>query len=299
MKGVGLDTALLVATGGLWGSAFIAIRAGLLAGATPFLYAAIRLILAMGIMAAVALASRERRPPVGELLRSAALGSLCLMGGYAALLYWGEQTTPGSLATILVASAPLQSALFAVLLIPADRLGRLGSLGVVAGFAGVAAIFVPGFSGTGPGPLGAALAVFGAATLFALGSVILRRLGGGRQSYWHMVAQFSASAGLLAVLTAATWPTERFPSNVVTWGTVIYLAAGSSVLGYALYFRLHHRIGPQQANAVAYVNPVVGVVLGVLLLGESVAWFEVVGFALVVTGLALLHFERARRPAPR
>ncbi|HZY92707.1 MAG TPA: EamA family transporter [Thermoplasmata archaeon] len=295
MRSSHVDVALLLATGTLWGSAFIAIRAGILAGASPFLYAEVRLVLAAAIMAAVALANREARPPTRELVRSALLGALFLMGGYSLLLYWGEQSTPGSLATILVATAPLVSALFAYPLIPAERFGALGLSGILLGFVGVATIFLPRLSGSPEVDLLGALAVFGAGTLFAFGSVVLRRLGGGRQGYWHMTGQFAASAILVGGAVAATAGTERFPVTAITVGTVLYLAVGSSVLGYGLYFRLHHRVGPQQANAVAYVNPVVGVLLGIALLGESIAWFEVAGFALVVGGLALLHWERQRR----
>lgn len=297
MAGRQVDALLLVATGALWGSAFIAIRAGLVAGASPFLYAAVRFLLATAIMGGIALATREPRPPLRGLLFSAALGAGFLMGGYSLFLYWGEETTSGSLAAILVATAPLQSALIAYPLLPDDRFGRLGIAGVLLGFMGVATIFLPQISGSPTGDAIRAAAVFAAASLFSIGSVLLRRLGAGRQGPWQMTSQFAASAAFLGLAVAATPGPESFPLSPVTLGTVVYLAAGSSVLGYGLYFLLHHRVGPQRANLVAYVNPIVGVLLGVSLLGESVAVNEVIGFGLVIGGLAMLQLERRRRSA--
>lgn len=298
MQGSRADAALLVSVGTLWGSAFIAIRAGILAGASPFLYALLRVLLAAVIMAGVALALREPRPSRRELFRSAALGGLFLMGGYSLLLYWGEESTPGSLATILVATAPLLSALCSYPIIPSERFGRAGAVGIALGFVGVAAIFLPRLTAERSVDLLGAVAVFGAALLFSVGSVVLRWLGGGRQGPWHLTVQFTASAAVLGLAVLATLPSESFPLTTVTVGTVVYLAVGSSVLGYGLYFILHHRVGPSRANLVAYVNPIAGILLGVALLGESVAWFELVGFGLVVAGLGLLQLERARRAAP-
>ncbi len=299
MQSSRLDLVVLVSVGTLWGSAFIAIRAGLLDGATPFLYAALRYLLAFAVMATLSLAAREPLPPARELARSAALGALFLMGGYSLLLYWGEEATPGSLATILVATAPIQSALLAYPIIPAERFGRGGVLGVILGFIGIATIFLPGLLEGAALDVPHAVAVFGAALLFSIGSVLLRRLGGARQGYWHVTSQFAATASFLGLVALATAGDQRFPITAVTVGTLVYLAVGSSVLGYGLYFWLHHRIGPSRANVVAYVNPVIGILLGVALLGEAIGGFEVAGFALVVVGLALLQRERAQLPGPR
>ena len=71
-----------------------------------------------------------------------------------------------------------------------------------------------------------------------------------------------------------------------------------SLLGYVLYFGLHHRVGPARANLVAYVAPVVGVLVGLVVFGESVYLVEIAGLALVVVGLVAVHRARARAATP-
>jgi probable blue pigment (indigoidine) exporter len=86
----------------------------------------------------------------------------------------------------------------------------------------------------------------------------------------------------------------QFPLTDVTIGTTLYLALGASVLGYGLYFVLLQRAGPQRSNMVAYLNPVVGVSIGFLALGEGVTILEVLGFGLILVSVYLLRSEHRK-----
>ncbi len=291
------DGLTLVALGGLWGSAFVAIRAGLLAGAPPFLYADLRFVLAALASLALAVGLRVPRPSRQLLLRAALLGGLSLVGGYSILVYWGETTTGGGLSAILVATVPLWSGVVGHRALPGERFGGLGWLGILVGFVGVVLLLLPGLS---PGAFGAtlgAVAIVGAALLFSGGSVLLRRLGGGPEGLWSLSAQFAAAALVILPFTLASEPLA-LPVTPLVLGTLLYLALGSSVLGFLLYFRLHHRVGPARASFVTYVSPVAGLLLGALLLGEPVSVLEIGGFALIVLGILLLRREGRRPVAP-
>jgi len=287
---------LLVALAFVWAPAFILIRAGLLAGASPFLFAGIRFALAAGIGALVALARREPWPRGRQLGREIVVGAFALMGGYALLLYWGEQSTPGGYASVMIATAPILSAAFAYWLLPGERFAPRGALALGLGFAGVTLLFVPDLAGPGASPAGAA-AELGAALVFSVGSVLLRRWSTPAPGLWVISLQFAASAALFLPIVAFDAGSERFPLTIVPVVTVVYLAAVSSVLGFVLYFALHQRVGPARANLVSYVNPTVGLLTGLLLLGEVPGPLELAGLALIVAGIAFVQREGSARTA--
>lgn len=288
---------LLVLLGSIWGSAFVAIRAGLLAGAGAFPFAVARFAIATVVMAAVAAARRQPWPSRRAVVPSLLLGGVMMMAGYSAFLYWGEQSTPASLAAILVATVPLLGALVAVPLLPKERIGRLGAAGIAAGFAGVAVIFLPAVLRSGAGAVVGAVAVFAAALVFAIGSVVLRRLDLGPQGLWAIAGQFAVTTGVLSLALMIPGSSDAFAWNATTVGGLLYLSVISSVVGYVIYYWLHDHVGPSEANLVAYVNPLAGLTLGVVLLAETITALEIAGFVLVLVGLALFHRGR-RSPAP-
>ncbi|HEV2318087.1 MAG TPA: DMT family transporter [Thermoplasmata archaeon] len=295
MRADRLDLLFLVVVAGLWGSAFIAIRAGLLAGASPFIFAEYRYALATAVVGVFCLATRQERPPLRAWLSSSLLGGCFMMGGYAALLYWGEQYTGGGLASVFVSSVPLWTALVAFRLLPSERLGRWGWSAVGLGFVGVLVIFLPEVLAPGGGSIDGAIGALAAAALAAVGSVLLRRTGVNPSGAWNLTGELGVATLFLLPIALLVPGGLAFPVTAVTIGTTIYLAVGASVLGYGLYFVLLQRAGPQRSNMVTYLNPVVGVSIGFLALGEGVTVLEILGFGLILLSIYLLRSER--RPA--
>lgn len=278
---------LLVLLGLIWGSAYPVIRYGLVAGATPLAYAAVRYGLSAIAIAGVAAASGVPRPGRRSVGLSALLG-LPIVGIYGLLLYVGEATTSGGLASILIGSVPLLTALFALPVLPGETLARRGYLGLAVGFVGVAVLVAP--------PPGIALAssiwgpveVVGAAASFAVGSVLLRRHRPEGESLWGVSVQFAVATGFLVALMPIVEPRPELPLTPPLLLAVLYLVALPSVAGYALYFYLHHHVGPGRANVVAYVNPAAAITIGVLVFAEPFHLWEIAGFALIAVGLTLL-----------
>jgi len=297
MRPARVELALLAAVPLLWGSAFVAIRAGLLAGASPFVFAEYRYVLATLVVTGAALASRQPRPERRAFVPAAVLGGIFLMGGYAGFLYWAEQFTSGGLASVLVSTVPLWTVLFAFPLLPGERLRIVGWGGIVLGLAGVVVLFLPGLTTVHSREFPGLLAGVAAAASAAAGSVLLRRSGVRPSNLWNLSGEFGVASLVLLPLALLTPGGLAFPVTPVTVGTLLYLALGSSVLGYGLYFHLLQRTGPSHANVVAYLNPVVGLTVGLLLLGESVTAVELSGFGLIVLSVAVLQWER-QRPRP-
>jgi len=247
-------------------------------------------------MSALAVVTAVRRPSARSLGTSALLG-IPVVGVYGLLLYVGEGTTSGGLASILIATTPLLTALFALPVLPGERLPRLGYLGLVVGFVGAFVLVVP--------PPGIRLAsnvwgpveVIGAAVSFAAGSVALRRVRPEGETLWGVSVQFLTAAAVLGITLPLLEPGAGLPLTGPVLLSLAYLVALPSVAGYALYFYLHHRVGPGRANVVAYVNPIAALSIGILVFAEPFRWWELAGFGLVLVGLTLL--TRSKRPTAR
>lgn len=289
-----LDALLILAVGVLWGSAYVAIREGIVAGASPFLFAGTRYALVAVLFVLVALARREPWPGRRSVLLSAAVGGTLIVGFYGMLLYWGEQFTTGGYASVLTGIAPILTVVYAHSLLPSERLRPAAIAGIVVGFVGVVVLVLPTLAGgVGDGWEGP-VAVMGAFVVFPLGSVLLRRWGTEREGPWHLSFQFAVGAGILGVAVLVTPGPENLPFTVPVWSALLILVFFASLLGYMAYFTLHHRVGPGRANLVAYLLPVVGIGLGSGLFGEPLTVWEVVGFLLVAAGLSLVFLTAAR-----
>lgn len=289
---------LLVLVGLIWGSAYPVIRFGIVDGATPVFFAASRYALsavAIGLLAAV---TRVARPTWGSLGVSGLLG-LPIVGVYGLLLYLGEASTSGNLAAILIAGTPFLTALFALPILPGESFGRWGAVGLAVGFLGVVILVVPPpgvvLFTTVWGPI----AVLGAAVSVAFGTVLLRRYRPHGETLWGVSVQFLVATLFLLAVLPVVEPHPAFPISSGTLFALGYLVLLPSLVGYSLYFYLHHRIGPARANLVAYVNPVAAVLVGTLIFAEPFQLWELGGLALIIVGLAVLtKFRRSRASVP-
>jgi probable blue pigment (indigoidine) exporter len=290
------DAGLLAVLGVLWGSAYVAIRQGLLAGASPFAFAGARYALVAGLLALVAFARRDPFPSRRSAALSAAVGGTLIIGLYGMFLYWGEQFTTGGYASVLSGVAPILTVVYAHSLLPSERLRPMALMGVAIGFLGVVVLVLPSlFGGAGTTWLGP-VAVVAAFVVFPIGSVLLRRWGREREGLWQLAIQFGVGAGLLGLVVLVLPVPEQLPFTLAVWGPLLVLVVFASLLGYVVYFTLHHRIGPGRANLVAYILPLVGIGLGSGLYGEPVTIWELGGFLLVVVGLSLVFATADRTP---
>jgi len=289
-----VDVLLIAVVALAWGSAYIFIRQGIVFGASPLWFAAVRYVLSAGVFAALALGRREAFPARAPFVASAAIGGTLVIGAYGGLLYWGEQFTTGGYASVLSCTAPIFTVLIAYSLLPAERLGRWSLAGLALGFAGTLVLVLPELTGGPVGSWEGPPFLIGAFVAAPLGTVLLRRFGRGRQGLWQIGTQFAVGGALLLAVSAALPVPEAFPWTAGTVGALAALVAISSTLGYFAYFALHHRVGPVRANTVAYLLPLVGIGLGSGFLGEPLTAYEVVGFVIVLGGLTMILREAAR-----
>ncbi|WP_323190580.1 EamA family transporter [Halostella sp. PRR32] len=281
---------LFVVLAAVWGTAFMAIKAGL-AYFPPVLFAAIRYDIAGVLMLGYAAYVVDDPFPRGRgQWALVAVGASLMIAAYHALLFIGELNTTSAAAAVVVSLSPVLTAGFARMLLPSERMTTAGIAGLVLGLLGVAILAQPDPSNLLAEDVVAKLLIFGAAAAFALGSVLTRRIEAELPietlEAWSMVF----GALLMHVLSAAL-PNESFAA--ITWtveavAAVVYLSVVASALGFLVYFDLLERLGPIEINLVSYVAPIFAAVSGWLFLGEIIGVPTVVGFLVIFAGFVLI-----------
>lgn len=288
---------MLLVLGGLWGATFPIARWGIHEGAAPFTLLTFALALATLVGVALGVLSRAPWPSARSLASSAALGGL-LIGGNNVLLFWGVQFTTGGLASVIYATTPLIAVLASLALGASSGLRALGVGGLLVGFSGVLLLEI-GAAGTTllSNPVAFA-AILGGAASQAVGTVLVSRYRPEGEGRYGQAAQFAGAAGLSGLAMIIGAGPYTLAETLPTVSSLAYFALFSVVAGYAIFFRMIHNAGAVSANLVNYLIPIVALLVGVTLLGESAGWIEGVGLAIILSGLAL--FELAgRRPSPR
>jgi drug/metabolite transporter (DMT)-like permease len=276
----------------IWGSTYLGIE---LAGETmPGLFAAgVRFTLA-GLLMLAFLAwrrgGRALRVTRAELLSAAVVG--LLLPGANSILFITEQHVPIGLTSLIIASIPLWVLLLRLAV--RERPDLVSSIGLVVGFAGIALLVKPG---GGSGSLGYLLLTVAAAFMWAFGSFLSPRIPVPRNAL--VATGYEMLAGglvLLVVGLAAASPSELDPSG---WSGrsifgLVYLIVLGSLVGYSAYAWLLANAPITQVSTYAYVNPVVAIALGVIVLDESLTLRVVGGALLILVSVAIVLRREAR-----
>ena len=287
---------LFVVLAALWGTSFVATRAGL-PYIPPVLFAALRFDIAGTIMLAYALVSTDRwRPRAKEEWTTVALGGSLFVAAHHALLFVGQQYVTSAVAAVVISLDPVLAVAFAYLLLPDERFTSIGGVGLGFGVLGVGVIAQPA-----PGVLvttnvlGVAL-VFGAAAAFALGAVLTRRfrttLPVQSLQAWMMLTGAPLLHATSFILPDETIAAIEWTETAIV--ALVYLGVVAAGVGYLLYFELLDRLGPVEINLVGYLVPVFAALGGWLVLGEQLAVTTMIGFASIFIGFALIKREAFR-----
>ncbi len=287
----------------VWGSTYLGIAIAV-DTIPPFLMGASRFLLAGAILLAWSIAREGRSfvvPNRREWRDSAIVGAL-LLGGGNGLVAFGELTLPSGIAALLVALMPVWVAILGGIVL-GDRLPRLAVIGIAIGFAGVAILVGPSALGGGGtlDPLGLAACLL-APIAWAAGSLFASRRA--RLPGRPLVAtglQMLLGGLVLAVMSTLTGEVASFDAAAITGDSLIafaYLTVIGSLLAFTV-FGWMLRVAPLPLVATyAYVNPVVAVILGWLVLGETIDARTIVAGAVIVFAVALIVTARGRMKRP-
>lgn len=269
----------------IWGTSFLLIKVAL-HGLTPLQIVVGRM--AFGSMALLAvLGLTGERLPRGRRVWS----SLLFVGVLANvvpffLIAWGEQYVASGLAGIYNATTPLFTLVIATAALPEERPSAAKTGGLVLGFLGVVLVLAP-WRGLGHSAFVGQLAILGSALCYGVAITYTRRYlsGSGHSPLALATGQILGATGILLLLVPA-WAAPVALSLGVA-GSVVALGALGTGIAYLLFYRLIGEVGATAASMVTYLVPVVAVALGVLLLGEGVAWNDFAGAAVVLLGVAV------------
>ncbi|WP_202843156.1 drug/metabolite exporter YedA [Luteimonas saliphila] len=275
----------------IWGSTYLAIRFALEGGWPPLLMGGVR-FLACGLVLLAVLRWRGMALPTPAQWRNAAFVGMLLLGVGNGLVCVAEQTVSSGMAAVAVASVPLWMALFAVL--RGEHPRRVEWIGLGVGFVGVA--WLNAGSSLTATPVGL-VALLVAAVAWAYGSIWSR---GRDLPSPFMSAAAQMLCGGAAMLVAGLAIGERFdgwPSARGLWA-VGYLASFGSLVGFSAYIWLLQHVRPALASSYAYVNPVIAVLLGIWLAGETFGARDLGAMAVVLSGVVAITLAKAKKPTP-
>ena len=269
--------ALFIALSIIWGTPYFFIKVAV-ADMEPQFVVASRLVIAAAVLLPIAL----RRGGLGSLqghwpvVVTLALVEIVIPFG---LLTWAETKVTSSLAGMVIAAVPTLTAGIAAALGLSDKLDATRVVGLGLGIAGVALLL--GLD-VGSSSLLAVLALLGVALGYAIGPILVNtRLG-------HLPGPaVMGAATTIAALVYLPWLALSFPrsgASASSWGSVLALGLICTAVAFLVFFALVAEVGPTRTSVITYLNPVVAVALGVLVLAEPITLGMLIGFPLVMLG---------------
>ncbi len=286
----------------VWGSTYLGIAIAI-ETIPPFLMAAIRFMLAGTLLLGLTkvLQRGEWSGPSRRQLRDSAIVGALLLGGGMGLVSFGEQSVPSGLAAIFIAMMPLWVAVFGRLLY-GQRLPPLAVLGVFVGLVGVVVLAWPGDASLeGVDPLHLA-GVIVAPMCWALGALFAANRAD-LPEHPLVATSLQMITGSLVLFTAAAVTGEIVgfvPADVSTasFAAFLYLTFVGSLVAFTVFAWLL-RVAPLPKVATyAYVNPIVAVILGAIVLSEPITGRTIVAGGIVIAAVALIVTARGRASRP-
>jgi drug/metabolite transporter (DMT)-like permease len=269
----------LLALGAIWGASYMFIAIGL-RDLSPGMVAFLRIALAAAVLIPVAAAQGALvgvRRYTGWLVL---VGAVQVAGPFI-LISAGETEISSSLAGILVASAPLFTAVLAVWVDHEERSSGLRLAGVLIGFAGVGLLLGVDLGGGGAELLGG-LAVVAAALGYAIGGLLVKHRLAGMAPVGMSGLVMTASALLLLPVAIGTAP-GSFPS-VGPIAAIVALGVLGTGAAFVIFYWLISTVGPARTLLVTYVAPGFAIVYGALFLSEEIELATIAGLALILAG---------------
>ena len=279
-----------------WGSTYLAIDIAV-QSIPPALMCGVRFSIAGMVMLAVCAATGRRIWYLArQIALSAVVGILLLMGGNLTLS-WAELSVPSGLAALIIAITPLWFLVLDSMLLGHHRISGRGKAGLALGMVGLFVLFWPELHSTstlGRRELWASVALIGGSFSWALGSVLSKRWQSGMDVFsatgWQVTA--AGAANFLFAVAAGDFSRVAWTPRGV--GAVLYLVVCGSWIGYTAYIWLLAHVPTSKVSTYAYVNPVVAVFLGWLVLHERVDRFIVMGSVIVVLSVILVTSAKVK-----
>lgn len=287
------DWLIFVALSLMWGSSYLFIKIAVDDFGT-FTLVALRLAIGAAMLWTVLRVARQPLPRERRVYGHLVVMAVLNIALPFFLITWAERGVESSLAAILTALAPLFVAVLAPFFIHDEPLRANSAAGLALGFVGVVVLTGGGFT-PAQTDIGGVLALVAASLSYSIGGVYSRRNVRGLPPMVPAVLQVTFAlliTGAIALFIESPWTARPDLSAVFS---IVWLGLLGSGLAYLAFFRLLNEWGATRTAAVAYVIPVIGIVLGAIVLGEPIDVRVIAGTGLIIAGVALVNSRYGRR----
>jgi len=290
-----IEWLIFLTLGFCWGSSYLFIKLAVDDFGT-FTLVALRLLVGATLLWTVVLVSRVELPRSPRMYGHLAVMATINIALPFCLITFAERSTESSVASILTAPVPLFAAVLAPFFLPDEPIRVNGLAGLAIGFLGVVILVSPGLTGSGSGgQLIGMLALLAGACSYACGAIYARRNVRGLRAMVPAVFQVTFAClvtGTLALLF--DHPVHATPDPQAIF-SILWLGLLGSGIAYLCFFRLLGPWGATRLTMVAYLLPAVGIVLGFLVLGETIDGRIVLGTLAILAGIGIVNSRYGRR----
>jgi drug/metabolite transporter (DMT)-like permease len=282
----------------LWGSTYLAMRIIVrdlppyVAGATRYLVSGPVMLLACVVL------GRKIRLTRGDFARLSVISVLLLSLGNIGVL-WAEEYVPSGLAALIVALVPIWVVIIEAWVFRAGRMTAQGLFGLFLGIGGLLVLLWPRIaSGTHLGRQELfGCAILAAASFFwALGSVFSHRFSLTVDVFVSAAWQMTIAGVVNGVVALAAGQFVKSHWTLSALSAIGYLIVAGSWIGYTAYIYLLEHVPTPKVATYAYVNPIVALILGWLVLREQVDTFMLVGTVIIIASVALVNTSKLKHP---
>ena len=273
----------------LWGSSFFFIKIAM----TTLTWGQVAWsrVFAGGIfMVCFWLISKEKLPRDPKIWMHLAVVGVVGIGIPFILFPWSEQYITSAVATIFNGLTPIMTAVMAFYVLRVENFNRNQALGVVVGLIGLLVVIAPWTITEFGGSFWGQIAALTAAVLYGFSGTYTKKfvVSKGVPARSISIIQVGSAAAFILLMSPFLLPGE-FSIDISTVVAIAIIGLGGTGLAYVWFNDVLIAWGPTRASSVTYVMPIVGIMLGVVFLGETLHWYEPVGGAIVIAGVLVMR----------
>jgi drug/metabolite transporter (DMT)-like permease len=291
------DWLLFWLLGIVWGTSFLWIKIAV-TEISPFMLVSFRTLFALLGLGAFLLVVKSARVAWRQVRKQLwvyiILGLINIVIPFL-LISWAGQYIDSGLSSILNSTMPLFTIMISPFFVSDDRFTLRKATGLLTGFAGVVILLYPSIGVVWSNHLAAQGAVLLAALCYGGSTVFARKMAKGLPTQMQAFLQFLMATVMIWAFTLGTQRPLAFPQLPITWLALLWLGLLGSGLAYLIYFDLLPRIGPTRMSMVTYILPLVGVLLGIIFLGEHFYWGAIIGALLILSGISIVNLRPGQR----
>lgn len=284
----------------IWGSTYLGIRIAV-ETMPPFLMAAARFLLAGGVLFTFLKLRGAAWPSARQWRINTVIGTFLLLGGNGAVV-WAEQYVPSGITALIIGASPLFFVITEWAWPGGTRPTAVVLGAMLLGFAGVTWLAAPWENGLEGGiHPGGLVAILIGSISWSIGSIYSRHAKHGADPFLASALQMLGGGSALVIVALLHGDFGRLDFAAISpraWGAFAYLVALGSLVGFSTFVWLMKHSTPARVSTYAYVNPIVAVFLGWLILREPIGPRTLVASAIIITAVAIITVQKNRGPKP-